>query len=239
MSADPKWLIYERIVAAMENENREVEFSVTRNAKIKGFCSEQLRQVDILVDARWEQDLSHRTIVDAKLRKRKIDIKEVESFLGMMDDCRADRGILYCSSGFTKGAKKRARGSLRLIPFAPDFEDDSFMLSFNGCTGQCSSLPMQDRGWVLWDSHLAWAIDGRGVFIKTGKCDLCHNFVVECAGCAKTMTIQEYTLSTCACGYNFTSGEGYVDKDEKDIVNYLLLIMPNMPPVVLDSVWLT
>ena len=73
------WRVYERIVAAAEAEAGGIEYSVTPNARITGEISGKRRQVDVLIDARWGDDLSGRIIVDAKLRSRRIDIRDIES----------------------------------------------------------------------------------------------------------------------------------------------------------------
>ena len=86
---EDNWRLYERLVAALEAENSGIELSVTPNARIKGCISHKSRQIDVLIDARWGDDLSRRIIVDAKFHGRKLDIKDVESFEGMMKDCEA------------------------------------------------------------------------------------------------------------------------------------------------------
>ena len=84
------WRLYERLAAAMVAENSGIELSVTPNAQIVGGISKESRQIDVLIDARWGDDLTRRVIVDAKLYRSKLDIKDVESFEGMMKDCGAD-----------------------------------------------------------------------------------------------------------------------------------------------------
>ena len=105
---------YERIVAAIEAENAGIDLSVTANASIVGAISGARRQVDVLIDARWGDDLAMRVIVDAKHYKDKLDIKDIESFLSMMEDCRASRGILYCPHGCSPAAKRRAQDAVTI-----------------------------------------------------------------------------------------------------------------------------
>ena len=58
--------------------------SVTPNASLIGGISGTALQIDVLVEARFEDDCSRRIIFDAKRRSRKVDVKDVESFEGMM-----------------------------------------------------------------------------------------------------------------------------------------------------------
>src|SRR5258706_16417254 len=90
---EKRWRAYERVVAAMQVENADVDMSITPNAHIIGAITKTPRQVDVLVDARWDSDFSRRIIVDAKFRNAKLDVNDVEAFEGMLRDCRAERGI--------------------------------------------------------------------------------------------------------------------------------------------------
>lgn len=85
-----KWRILERVVALLTTEKYDdPDLTVISNAKITGIISNRKRQIDVLVDYRFEQNLERRLIIDAKERKRPIDIKEVESFEGLMKDVGA------------------------------------------------------------------------------------------------------------------------------------------------------
>jgi hypothetical protein len=83
-----------------------------RNACIRGLASQRMRQVDTLIEQRFLHGTSNwRCIVDAKDRKRRIDVKAVESFLGMVLDVGADRGILVSRHGFSSTAARRVEGT--------------------------------------------------------------------------------------------------------------------------------
>lgn len=96
------WRTYERLIAKLSTEEYDDTFTVIPNARITGFISKRKRQLDVLIDYRYNTDLERRIIIDAKNRKRAIDIKEVEAFEGLMKDVSAKRGILICSNGYTK-----------------------------------------------------------------------------------------------------------------------------------------
>jgi predicted Mrr-cat superfamily restriction endonuclease len=102
------WRTFERLVAMLSGDEYDDSFIVIPNARIKGYISGRKRQIDVLVDYRYNPDLTKRVIIDAKQRKRPIDIKEVESFEGLMKDVGAKRGFLVCTNGHTKAAEKRA-----------------------------------------------------------------------------------------------------------------------------------
>lgn len=95
MDGTPDWRMYERIAACFEIESAGMEVSVTPNASLKGSISGVARQVDVLVEGRWDDDLGRRIVYDAKHWSRKIDVNDVEGFEGMMRDVRASRGCLF------------------------------------------------------------------------------------------------------------------------------------------------
>ena len=95
-------------MVCFEIEAASFDVSVTANASLLGSISGVRRQIDILVDARWEEEMERQIIFDAKRRKRKIGVNDVEAFDGMMRDVRAPRGVIVCANGWTKAAWARA-----------------------------------------------------------------------------------------------------------------------------------
>lgn len=114
----PGWELYERLLARMIADQLESDLCVTPNAHIVGRITGVRRQVDVLIEARHDTDNSRRIIVDAKRRSRKIDVKDVESFRGLMEDVGATHGYLVSPAGHTKAAEKRAQTavSIRIVP---------------------------------------------------------------------------------------------------------------------------
>jgi hypothetical protein len=107
--------VYERCVAAFAaNEHGNFDVIVQPNVILIGAISGEKRQVDVLVDRRWSQDQISRIIIDAKEWTRKVDIGDVEKFEGMMKDCRANRGVLVCTQGYTEGALNRAQDAISI-----------------------------------------------------------------------------------------------------------------------------
>ncbi|WP_207092661.1 hypothetical protein [Rhizobium leguminosarum] len=68
------WKLYERLVARSMADQLSTEFCVTPNASIRGVITGIKRQIDVLIEARHDTDNTRRIIVDAKRRKRKIDV---------------------------------------------------------------------------------------------------------------------------------------------------------------------
>ena len=86
---------------------RYPDYQIKRNTKIHGVISQTPRQIDVLIEAEV-LDSPVRIIVDAKMRTQPIDVNDIESFIAMMADVKAHRGILVSTKGYTKAAILRA-----------------------------------------------------------------------------------------------------------------------------------
>lgn len=189
------WKLYERLVARLIADQISTKLCVTPNAWVLGSITGIKRQIDVLIEARHDSDNSRRVIVDAKRRKRKINVRDVETFRGMMEDVGATHGYLVCPSGHTAAAEKRAQTavSIHLLPL-DKLED------FDPRTWPRCSLTNCKSGRVFWDGYPEitldlMAPDGtliRCAFVhKVGKCDRCGVFHVFCASCRQILCVPE------------------------------------------------
>lgn len=112
----PDWKRLEQLVAAIQQQLAP-DAKVTHNAKLYGHKTEGERQIDVLVEQAIGQFLL-RIVIDCKDYKTPIDVKGVEEFHGLVDDVGANKGALVCPAGFTRRAKKRAKG-LQMDLYSP------------------------------------------------------------------------------------------------------------------------
>lgn len=191
--SDRPWRAYERLVATLQSDQHASDdITVIPNAKIVGALSRRRRQVDVLIDARVEEDVTRRVIVDAKLRKRPVDVKDVEMFEGMMRDCRAHRGILVCSAGWTRAALRRAQDAITISLVTEDALDQFDPVGWEPCLGSCASPRgrKQSSGWVLYDQPFGLAIGFSPLAVMVvGKCDGCGDFHVWCWECGSRFAL--------------------------------------------------
>lgn len=172
------WRTYERFVAKLISEQSENDVTVIPNARLVGSITGAKRQIDVLLDYRYGGKIEKRVIVDAKRHKRPIDVKQVESFKGMMEDVRASRGILVCPNGYTKTALKRAQDAItiHLVPL-------SELESFDPMSWDLCSNPKCKSGFVLWDTTPAVSVNnGMWNIFAVSKCDECSSFNVWVLG---------------------------------------------------------
>jgi len=143
------WEIYERNDCPSWSPTSPAPiFALHRTRGSPGKFSGISRQIDVLIDARHDIDNSRRIIVDAKRRKRKIDVTDVESLLGGNEDVGATHGYLVSPSGHTKAAEKRAQMSVS-ISIVPVDRLTNFDPS---AWPECRNTKCK-RGRVFWDGY--------------------------------------------------------------------------------------
>ncbi|BFI95682.1 MAG: hypothetical protein RSP_11920 [Rhodanobacter sp.] len=184
----PEWELYERLVARMMADQLETDLCVTPNAHIVGRITGVRRQIDVLIETRHDTDNSRRIIVDAKKRSRKIDVKDVESFRGLMEDVGATHGYLVSPTGYTKAAGNRAQAavSIRIVPL-------DRLENFDPSTWPHCQRRGCERGRVFWNGYpeLTMALQplhsSEPTYVRSvhyvGKCDRCGRFHVWCLAC--------------------------------------------------------
>src|SRR5215467_13632336 len=79
--------------------------AITPNAHLRGLRSGKERQIDVLVQ-RNLGDLEITVAFDCKCYKRKVNVNDVERFLGMLDDIRVSKGVLVTTKGYSTTAYK-------------------------------------------------------------------------------------------------------------------------------------
>lgn len=84
---------------------------VEKNKHIIGKYSGEKRQIDVYVPEVMIEDTAGPMIVDAKYYNRKVDVKGVDSMIGMLHDVNARYGLLVSAKGFSSTAIKRAHNS--------------------------------------------------------------------------------------------------------------------------------
>lgn len=199
---DHPWQVYERVVAAMisDEAGTGIDLTSTMDARVVGAISGVERQIDCLSEARWEPGLARRIIVDAKRYGRKLNVKDVESFEGMMRDCRAQHEILVCPSGWSEGAERRAGDAITIKLITLEDIDETDAAWFEPCSGRClDRSDPRKRGVVLWSGQLPLAIDGLWAIVFTGVCDTCHSFQAWCWDCGETISVGDGEEEQCSC----------------------------------------
>ncbi len=125
---------------------------ITYDAKVLGRYSKIDRQVDILIED-YAAGECITIMVDAKFFGKNIDVKEVESFIGMMQDVGADKGLLITQQGYSKAAINRAHNDPSRIEL--DILNFDELKNFQGF----SALPYSGKHGVMLPAPFGWVID--------------------------------------------------------------------------------
>ncbi len=124
---------------------------IQHNIKREGLISKTKRQIDILIEGKIA-GFNMSIIVDCKYFNKKIDVKEVESFLSFLQDLKASKGILITNNGYSKAACNRATYDtqdieLRIINF-DDLEKYQAFMAMPYSKSECAIVVAPD-GWVV------------------------------------------------------------------------------------------
>lgn len=153
MAAEPDWKQFELAIHS-ELESKFPESSIRHDVKLFGALSGIERQIDVLVEEALPNGIV-KTAVDAKQHSRKIDVKEIESFIGLLRDTDVARGIMVSASGYTEAALTRA------LRDDVDLDLDIFTANeFREWQADCA-LPYAGRNAVLLSAPFAWVVDGQ------------------------------------------------------------------------------
>ncbi len=127
--------------------------TITANAKLPGRLSKTERQIDLLIEAQV-CDMPFRIIVDAKHYNRKLDVKDVEEFLGLVGDVAAHKSLMISPEGYTKAAIERAHSA--------DADVILDVLNFKELSQKTGLLGIPYRGpyGAVVDPPLGWIVDG-------------------------------------------------------------------------------
>lgn len=148
------WKEYEQEIF-VQMQKRYVDASILYNQKVPGRISGTERQIDILIEDQ-SLDSPIRTIVDAKRRSSPIDINDIESFISMMADVGAHRGILVATVGYTKGAILRAHKEIY-----QDIDLDIYTLAELKHLQGKEAIPYSGNYGVLLSAPFGWVIDAK------------------------------------------------------------------------------
>lgn len=146
------WKEYEREIFE-QFQSRYPNASIKHNQKILGRISNIKRQIDVLIEDQ-SLDALIRTIVDAKRRTSPIDINDIETFISMMVDVGAHRGILISPVGYTKGALTRAHNEVN-----QDIDLDVYSLEELQLFQAQQAIPYSRDYGVLLSAPFGWVVD--------------------------------------------------------------------------------
>ncbi|WP_210519434.1 restriction endonuclease [Hymenobacter terricola] len=144
------WKDYEVEIASYFKEQFP-NTEITHNASVDGRYSKTKRQIDILIED-YVAGNRIRIVIDGKFFSKKIDVKDVEMFIGMLNDCEANKGLLITQQGFSPAAINRAFSDPIDIELdILNFKDLKDFQGFEGIiySGKSGAIVTAPFGWIL------------------------------------------------------------------------------------------
>jgi hypothetical protein len=109
---EPDWRAYEHQIYVLLKEkaaDATVTFDKDGRQKLPGYLSKVDRQIDVMVRGKFPPLDSELTlIVDCKCFSKRVNVGDVDKFIGMLLDVRQPMGLLITNVGFTQAAHNRA-----------------------------------------------------------------------------------------------------------------------------------
>ena len=127
IEATPNWQLFEKIVTQI-HKTLSPKATVTHNDKILGQDSQQQRQIDVSI-RQHTGPYPILIIIQCRYYRNKIDLNDVEQFLGVVNDVRANAGVIVSNAGFTDGA---------------------IALAKNRSIQLCSVFDAENKDWSIW-----------------------------------------------------------------------------------------
>lgn len=147
----------------------------------------------------------------------------MEAFEGLMKDVKAKHGILICSNGYTKSAKRRAQKNIGIRIVSSDDIENLDLKNWDRCLSHSCR-----NGLVLWDTAPGILIEGTAYIQTIGKCDECGEFQVWCWSCGNKKSLNYEEEWQCSCKgpwFWMTAIEDEFDKKGKFLYKVELLLL--------------
>lgn len=132
---------------------------INLDAKKIGLFSKVSRQIDVLIE-QYIAGNRFTLVIDGKYYNKKVDVKAVESFIGMLEDIGAHKGLLISNQGFSEAAYNRAHfGPSEVELDILNFKDLHLFQAHGAMpyAGENIAIVSAPFGWVI-DAHTrpAW-----------------------------------------------------------------------------------
>ena len=145
------WKKYENVIYDLFKRDYP-DSEITLNTKKRGKYSKTDRQIDILLED-YVAGNRITIVIDGKYFNRKIDVKCVESFIGMLEDIDAHKGLLVSQKGYSKAAINRAYHGPSKVEL--DVLNFSELRQFQGL----GAFPYSGAHGALIGAPFGWVID--------------------------------------------------------------------------------
>ena len=179
--------IYERLLRlAGGDESAKIEF----DARLPGSISGVDRQVDVYVEGAFAGGVGRGTMaVDCKCFSRKVDVKDAEAFIGLVDDVGTDFGLIVTTEGYSPAAKRRLGPRGVRFDIVPYDELENWAPEVLFCP-VCTDMESGRAPGPLYLDPPDEGIVGRELIAGIGRCWTCSTLSMRCQ-CGTLNTLME------------------------------------------------
>lgn len=192
------WQEYQKAVGLLY-QNMETMGIVKYNISIPDKITGEKRQIDVW----WEMNLQGHQVnilIDAKYRKGKIDVKDVEEVEALASSVKANKVIIVTNNGWTEPALKKAEFSnadLRILEAEKALDliiPNKWFMCYE-CTDEC----------VVMDSEGVLFREGNQLFFDwyAGKCRGCGDTYFHCPECGNRKILEDGDKYKCFCRHKW------------------------------------
>ena len=214
MTSDPPWRqyekqIHERLIALAGGDD---EAEIVFDHHLPGRYSGVDRQVDVYVKGSFAGNVGEGTMaVDCKCFERKVNVKDVEAFVGLVEDVNTDLGLIVTTVGFSDAARHRALATrgvrVEIVPFdeLADWEPEVLFCPV------CTDMDSDRAPGPLYVDPVSQGVPGAELVLGVGRCWHCRAISMRCT-CDTLNTLheaEEGTWQECegGCGVEWTAEE--------------------------------
>jgi hypothetical protein len=186
---------YEDGVAELMAEKFSGRGAVERDVRLPSRSGGRDRQIDVLVRMPLADLGEELMVVDCKRYGSKVDIKDVEAFIGMVEDVGAAMGLLVTTEGYTAGAIARAKAERGIHVQVVRVEDlpawSPPLIVCDLCADAIAEDALPGMAYIDQRDTLQM-VDGSLVEATFGYCEKCVGLHVECPQCETLNAISEW-----------------------------------------------
>lgn len=197
--ADPAWKAFEKDVANLIARIGASPSSVEHDKKLPGVNSKVLRQVDVYVEGEVS-GIPIAIAIECKRYGRKIDVGDIDAFVGKLSDLAVDKGVFYVHDGVTDGARNSAAATLHPRIVLREFAGAALLhQDWDDLIEDCPNVNCFG-GSIRWRKYPQPA---GGADVESGYCDSCGTFAIRCREC-EVIEFANYGEKRCySCGATY------------------------------------
>lgn len=190
------WQEYQEAVGRLY-EQMEGIGNVQKSITIPDKITKQPRQIDVWLELNIK---SHKIgiLIDAKFRKEKIDVKDIEEVLALANAVGANKSVLVALNGWTEPAQLKAEASgldLRLWTLEQALDlivPDKWVM-----------CPVCENDCIVLEYGGGFEFEGRWSLLSVGQCRECRTVLARCWACGDEIFLKKDDELNCSCGHHW------------------------------------